>query len=272
MTLVWLIWRQHRVQMLITVALLLALGAFMAQRGEAAAPLLGWLPVLPTLIGMFWGAPLLAREFERGTQRLAFTQSVPRRRWLWTKLGTLSATVTAAGLALGLMVNLWARSVDADHFGDRALFTGTGVAAGAWWLFAFVLGTAAGAVIRRVIPALAVTVALFLIVLFAIFQARDTYADPVRLAPNAQPAAGALVADSTWVSSTGEDVADPPECANEPKNSYLQCVEAAGYRTVMLIQPADRYWPFQWTEATILLLGAALLTGPVAYRVLKRPV
>ena len=36
---------------------------------------------------MFWGAPLLAREFETGTFRLAWTQSVTRTRWLAVKLG-----------------------------------------------------------------------------------------------------------------------------------------------------------------------------------------
>ena len=43
----------------------------------------------PLLVGLFWGAPVLAREFERGTHRLAWTQSVPRRAWLVVKLGVL---------------------------------------------------------------------------------------------------------------------------------------------------------------------------------------
>jgi ABC-type transport system involved in multi-copper enzyme maturation permease subunit len=39
----------------------------------------GLLPI-PALLGMFWGAPLIARELESGTYRLAWTQSVTRRR------------------------------------------------------------------------------------------------------------------------------------------------------------------------------------------------
>jgi len=33
---------------------------------------------VPLLIGMFWGAPLISREFEAGTFRLAWTQGVTR--------------------------------------------------------------------------------------------------------------------------------------------------------------------------------------------------
>jgi hypothetical protein len=41
--------------------------------------------ILPALIGLFWGAPLVAREFESGTYRLAWTQTTPTR-WLAIKL------------------------------------------------------------------------------------------------------------------------------------------------------------------------------------------
>jgi len=45
--------------------------------------------VVPALIGVFWGAPLIARELETGTFRLAWTQSVTRTRWLAVKLGVV---------------------------------------------------------------------------------------------------------------------------------------------------------------------------------------
>ena len=38
--------------------------------------------LLPPLIGVFWGAPLVSRELESGTFRLAWSQSVTRSRWL----------------------------------------------------------------------------------------------------------------------------------------------------------------------------------------------
>jgi hypothetical protein len=270
-TMVWLIWRQHRVQALVTAALLAALGVFAAMSGKAAATVLDWLPAAPVLVGMFWGAPLLAKELERGTQRLAFTQSVTRRRWLLTKVGGLGLVVMVAGLALGLIVSTWTSTFGGNRFGNPALFTGTGVVAGAWWLFAFLLGTATGSVVRRVLPALAVTVALFLVMLFAVFQARDAYADPIRQ-PYTQTAAGSYISGGTWVSRAGAEVASPLECANATQDKYMDCVENAGYSYMLFVQPPDRYWRFQWTETAILLLGAVILAAPVAYRVLRRPV
>src|ERR1700745_2821550 len=47
--------------------------------------------VVPLIIGMFWGAPLISREFEAGTFRLAWTQGVTRTRWLAGKLGVGAA-------------------------------------------------------------------------------------------------------------------------------------------------------------------------------------
>ncbi len=43
--------------------------------------------VLPTIIGIFWGAPLVAHGLETGTHRLVWTQSVTRTRWIAVKLG-----------------------------------------------------------------------------------------------------------------------------------------------------------------------------------------
>ena len=42
--------------------------------------------VVPLLLGLFWGAPMLAKEYEDGTQNLAWTQGVTRRRWLSTNI------------------------------------------------------------------------------------------------------------------------------------------------------------------------------------------
>jgi uncharacterized membrane protein len=47
-------------------------------RGAAGIAVL----VVPGLVGVFWGAPLIAPELAAGTYRLAWTQSVTRTRWL----------------------------------------------------------------------------------------------------------------------------------------------------------------------------------------------
>ena len=82
--------------------------------------------VAPPLIGLFWGAPLLAREFETGSYRLAWTQSVSRSRWLLTKLGLGAlATATLAGL-LTLTITWWYRSLDKVGTNQYSVFDRSG--------------------------------------------------------------------------------------------------------------------------------------------------
>jgi len=300
---VWLTWRQHRGQVLATVAALALLGVLLLVHGlgnaSAAAGVardrladvlgerfqsvyvyLSWLPIVPLLIGVFWGAPVLAREFERGTHRLAWTQSVSRRRWLVAKLGWLGLAVTLAGLGLGLMVSGWLSTFDGtpfvDKFGDSAMFGSTGVVVGAWWLFAFMLGTAAGGWLKKLLPALAVTIAVFVLAMVASFQVRESYAEPLRhVVDSPLPGIGTYITASASLSPAGVEVPGDetvPECANEGRETYLGCVADAGYQSVVYYQPADRYWRFQWTETGILLLATVLLAGPVVYRVARRPV
>jgi hypothetical protein len=68
--------------------------------------------VLPALIGLFWGAPLIARELEAGTHRLVWNQSITRTRWLAIKLGLIGlAAMTVAGLG-SLAVDWWSSPID----------------------------------------------------------------------------------------------------------------------------------------------------------------
>ena len=289
---VWLTWRQHRAQILVTAGFLAVLGAVLLVHGLAARGLpdealrahykqlllfLGWLPMVPLAVGLFWGAPLLARELERGTHRLAWTQSVSRRRWLATKLGVLGLAVTVGGLVVGLMVSAWLDTFDgagyADRFGDMALFGSTGVLGGMWWLFAFVLGTAAGGVLRRTLPAFAVTIAVFVLAMMGLFAARQEYAEPERAVfEDAEHLPGTFLTGSAFLSPSGVETDVAPECADKGREDYLPCARDLGYRTVVFYQPADRYWRFQWTETGILVLTSVLLAGPVVYRVVRRPV
>ena len=68
--------------------------------------------VIPGIIGILWGAPLVARELETGTFRLAWTQSVTRTRWLAVKLAVVGlASMVVAGL-FSLMVTWWFSPID----------------------------------------------------------------------------------------------------------------------------------------------------------------
>src|SRR6476661_2444588 len=132
--------RQHRGQIIVTAILLLALGigfavhaamasAFIQAHRETeclpAEPfcaaltdpveqkyatfgqLFPYLGLLAAAIGAFWGAPLLGREFESGTSKLAWTQSVPRRSWMIVKISTLGGLAAVGGAMLGVMVSGW---------------------------------------------------------------------------------------------------------------------------------------------------------------------
>jgi hypothetical protein len=146
--------------------------------------------VVPALIGMFWGAPLIAHELETGTFRLAWTQSVSRTRWLLVKLGLVGvASFLVAGL-LSLMANWWSSPLDsarADRFGGGN-FGVHGFVAGGYALFAFTLGVTVGLILRRTLPAMAVTLAGFIAARFVVTDwVRAHYMSPVTLAQKLSP-------------------------------------------------------------------------------------
>lgn len=122
----------------------------------------------PALFGIFWGAPLLARELETGTYRLAWTQSVTRRRWLLTKLGLVAlATVTAAGL-LTLTITWWYRAMDPVSTTPFAVFDRRDIVPIAYATFAVAVGALLGAVLRRTVPAMAGTLVVFVLARIAV--------------------------------------------------------------------------------------------------------
>src|SRR5207247_399934 len=91
----------------------------------------------PALIGIFWGAPLLTRELETGTYRVAWTQSVTRSRWLLTKLGLVGlATVTVAGLLM-LTITWWYRALDSVGTNQYSVFDSRDIAPIGYAAFAF---------------------------------------------------------------------------------------------------------------------------------------
>jgi hypothetical protein len=128
--------------------------------------------VLPALIGLFWGAPLITRELEAGTHRLVWNQTITRTRWLAVKLGlTGLAAITAAGLG-SLAVTWWSSPIDktaANQFAriEPLLFDARGIVPIGFAAFAFALGVTVGMLVRRTLPAMAITLAVFVAVQIA---------------------------------------------------------------------------------------------------------
>ena len=139
--------------------------------------------VAPALLGLFWGAPLVARELETGTYRLAWTQSVTRTRWLATKLAVTGlATAALAGL-LSLAVTWWYAPLDkvgTNRF-DGSVFGERGITPIGYALFAFAVGALLGLLIRRTLPAMAATLVAFIAVRLVFSQLiRPHLLTPVR--------------------------------------------------------------------------------------------
>jgi hypothetical protein len=323
----WLIWRQSRIQFLIAVFVLAVLAAMYAATGPSLHHLYaryGGDPaaflarvqasgsdnavyfaggaimyLMPLIIGAFWGAPMVARELEAGTHRVAWNQSVSRTRWLLVKLGIGAlAAMAFAGLA-SLMLGWWAGPVDkAGGFPTGSsqlskfmplIFGTRGVVPVAAAALAFTIGVCAGLLLRRTLPAMAVTLATFTALLVAmplwisphlitpaqytrpvvanlttmVMTSNAQLSDPVRDLPGAWILSDQIITPSGGVFTMG----DPPACTT---GSQAQCdawLAAQPLRQHVVYQPASRYWTFQWAETVIWLALAAALAGLSLWRI-----
>ncbi len=138
-----------------------AMAAFLRNDRSLQIGLDALVVVVPGIIGIFWGPPLVARELETGTYRLAWTQGVTRRRWMAAKLGVVGlASLAVAGL-LSLMVTWWSSPVDRVNMSPFVSFDQRAIVPVGYAAFAFALGVTAGLLIRRTLPAMATTLAVF---------------------------------------------------------------------------------------------------------------
>ena len=119
----------------------------------------------PILLAMFAGPPVVARELENRTFRYAWTQGIGRIRWTAAKLAVLGSVATVAALVVSqLFTWLFAPFLTTQQLTvlSPAVFDTRGLAYAAWTLTAFCLGAFLGALIRRVIPAMAASFGAYL--------------------------------------------------------------------------------------------------------------
>src|ERR1035437_1263110 len=159
---------------------------------------------------LFWGSPLVARELETGSFRLAWTQSVSRGHWLAVKLGLLCvASMLTAGL-VSLMVTWWSSPFDKVNMTPFASFDHRDIVPVGYAALAFMLGVSAGAVIRRTLPAMAATLDAFVglrmadwewLRPFIISPLKVTTALQLQLGNGPGSLGGGAVGSSAWVIS-----------------------------------------------------------------------
>ena len=242
--------------------------------------LANWLTFLPLFIGLLLATPLIL-DVEQGTFRLAWTQSISRRRWLAMKLAWMVATAIAASLGLSLLWTWWHGPFDQLHGRlDATAFNFEGIAPIAYTLFALALCLAVGVLLRRTAPAIAITFAIFLgLRLLIEIRLRPHYLAPLKLVwdpTGPTPAAATTrLGNGDWVLSTGfaSNAGTTPisrdqvmqACSSPPTGpgkvqSLGSCLHLHGILNSIVYQPASRFWIFQGIESAIFLgITAALL-------------
>jgi ABC-type transport system involved in multi-copper enzyme maturation permease subunit len=244
--------------------------------------------VVPGVIGAFWGAPLVARELEAGTHRLAWNQSVTRSRWLFTKLALVggASVVTMGLLSAGVM--WYSRHIDqgiTDQIQPN-LFGARGFVPVAYGAFAFALGVTAGILIRRTVPAMAATLAVYLVLAIAfplwirahllptarISLPLDTeHINGLMLNENTQqvtvigdPSLPGWILSNQTITPSGAEFsgpADPQFCSGRiSPGTCLDWIGTLHLRQSVVYQPSSHFWPLQWIESGIFLaLTAGLI-------------
>jgi len=342
----WLTWRQFRAQAITAAAALAAFAILLAATGPHLASLyttskvaschgyacdaatsafysklagldtvvyllgIGLILIAPAIIGIFWGAPLIARELETRTFNLAWTQGVTRTQWLAVKLALTGLAAMAVTEELSLIYAWWANPISnairlntgsapqlfSQGPFSSVIFASHGVTPLGYAAFAFALGTAAGVMTRRAVPAMAITLAVFAAVQLAMpLAVRPHLVSPSHTTASIEAADqvyASLTADvvpghpDAWILSSqalnaaGQPVSTIPAACNNANPSGEkggttqitpgQCMQSRGYREAISYLPTSRYWSLQVIETGIFLALALALAWFSFWRLGRR--
>jgi hypothetical protein len=234
---------------------------------------------LPALLGMVLGVPLVASEIQQRTNRLAWTQSITRTRWLLVKIvvGALFTAVIVG--ALTPLVWWWTQAAQRSHI-QPATFDVSGIVEVAYALFAFMLGVALGTLIRKSGWAFAACVPIFALVRAGI----RLYIRPGLVSPaTASVSASASISNNDWLLNSGfvplaRSTPAPGQtwssnnsviqnCQNfapggqKAAHGFTYCEKLNHLHYVVQFQPASHFWALQGAESGIFLVLAGILLG-----------
>jgi len=256
---------------------------------------------VPGLIGIFWGAPLIAAELERGSHRMMWNQSITPVRWLTVKLVLLGFAALLTAATLSLLLTWWASPLDqrADDRFSAAAFATRNITPLGYAAFAFALGITLGLLIRRTLPAMAITLAVFIAlqILFAaalrphllpsttvtmpinattLGQAQGIGTGPDPSGPvsifGPGPKDAWLLSATNVENNSGQEISgnQVTTCLNNPAldlPSLGACLAPDNLHIDYTYQPASNYWPLQWIETGIYLTLATLLGATCFWRI-----
>lgn len=302
----WVTWRQQRLAYLTTAVLFGAISVLLVVQGlqmrnyssrlglatcgdpgsAACAQPLGifearydtwaqYLPRLvlfiPALLGVFVAAPLVGRELENGTFRFAWTQGRTRTEWIVAKLVLVAVPITAAAVIFSALFSWWFEPFQPmmGRMSGGQAYEVSGLVFGARTLFALVLGALVGALLRRVVVAMAVTGALWV----ATSWVDIIYLRPLIRTPMAVPADSSLITRGGWTISEwlrspqgvhigikSSAVADLyRQSHTDARASFEQWLANHGYVHWVSYQPDSRFWSFQLVEASVYVVVSVAL-------------
>ena len=232
----------------------------------------GWIGLLISYaflaVAAFAGAALIGRELENGTAHLAWTQGISPTRWLTAKLA-VPALVLTAGATLLVLVYRWAWDPNQDLIDNAWMsdnsFLSRGPATVAYCLCALAVGAVTGLLLRRTLPALAVSVTATGLLGFVLGQHRDSFWPAVTItSPMGEPDYPA----NAWDLEGGALIHGHPTpnvqywLCDGTADRTQQCLDrlgVTGYYTTY--HPESHYWPLHLVETGIVLAVAVLATA-----------
>lgn len=231
--------------------------------------------VLPAAIGLFVAGPMIGRELESGTYRLAWSQSVSPARWLLAKLA-VPAAITVVAVPAASAFYTWCRTApDTDRMAwyDTSVYAAMGTLPTASALLAIAIGALAALLVRRTLPAMGITALVYGAVALALAAVRDslwavsTVVTPLNATTGGQPR------NSLWAGgglTAGEQQLPGDLCDPGPVSDVDRCLadhHVTG--TYVDYHPASHFWPLQLVGTGIVLVLTAVAVA-VAFRVLRR--
>lgn len=229
--------------------------------------------VLPGLLGAFVAGPMLARELETGTYKLAWTQSVSPARWLAAKVA-VPAGFVLVGVTLLSLAFYWSwSSGPANDFPtywyEPMMFVSYGIVPVAHALLGLALGAVVGLLVRRTVVAMAAA-ALITGVAVAVLAGLREGLWPVQTLTGhgLSPKGGVWQLDRGMLTASGERLSWNDCFATQPNNAARCMADRGGVVEFIDTHPASHYWPIQLVETGICLAVAALALY-AAFRVLR---
>lgn len=270
-----LAWRMQRWEMALLVGAALALTAVAlvlpstegGGGGDARMIVLFLTLVGPILIGSMLGVGLVAAEIEHGTAQVGWSLARSRFRWLFIRARPLATVGVLVCLVLGAAT---ARLMDETSPSNIFMAAMRGPIVALHLLSALAVATLVGAVLRRVLPALLVAIAVNAGILILLSSAVQPWMEErATLVPveerSVDPVIAVLEYETVSISSTGELTLTEPEC-----DTQASCMAAMAELThAVRVVPGSAYLPllgFAAAASLIIVVTASAATVGVITR------